>query len=106
MDERRTRAIHLLTTYPQWVPVIVNPMPSSLKLKQRKFLPKRDCTIAQLMYAIRSNAILKSDEALFPFCEGEMPPFGSSIGQLYDNMKSPDKFLYLTIMRENTFGAI
>ena len=73
--------------------------------RTRRFLVPSDLTVAQFVYVIRKRVSLKPSEAIWVFVEREvrgkrkltLPPTSALLGQLYDDAKDDDGFLYLAV---------
>ena len=73
-------------------------------IERHKFLVPNNLTVGQFIYIIRSRIECKSNQALFLFINGKIPPTSQSISLVYDSNKEEDNFLYVTYSGENTFG--
>ena len=60
--------------------------------------------MGQFIYVIRKRLRLKPEEAIFLFVNGQFISSSAIIGQIYDNLKDADGFLYMQYSKENTFG--
>ena len=61
-------------------------------------------TMTKFIFVIRKRIKLESTQALFITINHTMVPAPRLIGELYDEMKDEDGFLYVTYTGENTFG--
>jgi GABA(A) receptor-associated protein len=106
MAERKTECKRVRDKYPDRLPVICERAFNAniAQVDKRKFLVPRDLTVGQFLYVIRSRMKLGVDEALFVFVNGQLPPTGELMQQLYNDHHSDDGFLYFTYNGENTFG--
>ncbi|VDL59461.1 unnamed protein product [Hymenolepis diminuta] len=112
--------------YPDRIPVIVEKHPGSQisDLDKHKFLVPNDITVAQFMWIIRRRLQLSAEKALFLFFDDFVPQsrqvccslfasstffhtsfFAWTMGQLYNERKSDDGFLYAHYSGENSFGS-
>ncbi|XP_061404481.1 gamma-aminobutyric acid receptor-associated protein-like 2 [Lethenteron reissneri] len=89
-----------------YVQVVVEKVPGSQigDIDKRKYLVPADITVAQFMWIIRKRVQLPSDKAIFLFIDKTVPQSSASIGQLYEDQKDEDGFLYVAYSGENTFG--
>ena len=103
----------ILAKYPNKVPIIVEYKSAIFKNKEvkKKFLCPRDINLSHLLYIIRKHHdnFLKPSEALFCFIENTLGNNTQLIGEIYDRYiekkkDSKNKYLYVTIQTENTFG--
>ena len=60
--------------------------------------------LLQLQQIIRKRVRFPAEKALFMFVNNKMFPITSMVGNIYDDNKDPDGFLYVTYCQENTFG--
>ena len=59
----------------------------------------------QLQQIIRKRIHFPPEKALFMFIDNKIYPITSLIGNIYDENKDNDGFLYITYCQENTFGS-
>nr|APU52176.1 ATG8-2 [Dugesia japonica] len=92
--------------YPQRIPIIVEKHPSSrlVEIDKHKFLVPADITVAQFMWILRKRIDLSSDKALFLFVGKSVPQASMTMGQLYEDFRDEDGFLYAAYSGENSFG--
>jgi GABA(A) receptor-associated protein len=106
-DKRLHEATSIIDKYPDRVPIIVEENPSDidkLQLDKHKYLVPVDLTVGQFVYVIRKRLSLDPTCALFLFINNNISCTSDTIGSIYDRQKDSDKFLYITISLENTFG--
>jgi GABA(A) receptor-associated protein len=99
-----TRIIH---KYPDRIPIICEKKHNDKNIPdidKQKYLVSKELTIGQFIYVIRKRIQINSDEAIFLFTNGIIPPSSSTIGAIYDVYKDNDLFIYFTYTKENTFG--
>ena len=86
--------------------MVVERVPNSLipEIDKRKFLVPNDISVAQFMWIIRKRIQLPSEKAIFLFVNKTIPQSSSTMGQIYNNFKDEDGFLYISYSGENTFG--
>lgn len=96
--------------YSSRIPIIVlqpehnNNIP---KLSQYKYLVPDDLTVSQFMFVLRKRIKLDHSKALFMFVDRSVLLNGSMYMDLvYNQYKSDDGFLYITLAGENTFGSV
>jgi len=73
-------------------------------IERHKFLVPNNLTVGQFIYIIRSRIECKSNQALFLFINGKIPPTSQRLIHVYEANKDDDGFLYVTYTGENTFG--
>jgi GABA(A) receptor-associated protein len=78
--------------------VVVERVPNSLipEIDKRKFLVPNDISVAQFMWIIRKRIQLPSEKAIFLFVNKTIPQSSSTMGQIYNNFKDDDGFLYIS----------
>jgi len=105
-DKVSSEADKVMSKYPNRYPVIVQTNDKQLQkqIKKNKFLVPGDISVGYLMHVIRKQITLDSSEAIFLFCNNKMITNTAMINQIYDENKAIDKFLYLKICKEATFG--
>jgi GABA(A) receptor-associated protein len=103
-EERFAQSGNVLLKYPDRVPVIVGTR-KEINLDKQKYLVPRDLTVGQFIYVLRKRIDIKPEAALFLFTENnQLPPNSTLMGNLYQDCKNKDGFLYVSIALENTFG--
>ncbi|XP_060589708.1 gamma-aminobutyric acid receptor-associated protein-like 2 [Ruditapes philippinarum] len=105
-DQRKAESTKIRDKYPERIPVIVERDPKSQiqDIDKRKFLVPNDISVAQFMWIIRKRIQLPSEKAIFLFVEKVLPQSSASMGQVYEEHKDEDGFLYIAYSGENTFG--
>jgi len=105
-DKRLEESTKIRQKYPERVPVIVEKVARSQinDIDKRKFLVPSDISVAQFMWIIRKRIALPPEKAIFLFVDKTIPQSSVSMGQLYEEHKDPDGFLYIAYSGENTFG--
>ena len=110
-EDRREDSMKILSKYPNHVPVIVDIEDETLKLNKYKFLVPRETIISYLIFKIRKQIILESYKGIFLFCDNLMLCNIDMIDNIYNYYlirnkieNYSDRFLYLRLHSENTFG--
>ena len=106
LEQRKSEAEKIRTKYPDRIPVVVERVQNSQipEIDKRKFLVPNDISVAQFMWIIRKRIQLPSEKAIFLFVNKTIPQSSSTMGQIYNNFKDEDGFLYIAYSGENTFG--
>jgi hypothetical protein len=113
LDERITESNKILAKYPFSIPVIVETNDPIIKknIKKYKFLVPHNVNATHLIYSIRRQFDLSSNKAIFLYCDNILISGITMMAEIYEkykernqNSKDYDKFLYITISTENTFG--
>lgn len=106
--ERVKKSQVILEKYPDRVPLIIQPSKNdrlTYPIDKSKYITPRDLTMMQLQQIIRKRVRFPPEKALFMFINNKIYPITSSVGNIYDNNKDSDGFLYVTYCQENTFGT-
>jgi len=106
--ERIKKSQVILEKYPDRVPVIIQPSKTDRDLypiDKSKYITPRDLTLMQLQQIIRKRIRFPPEKALFMFVNNKLYPITSLVGNIYDENKDSDGFLYVTYCQENTFGT-
>ncbi|KAJ8302792.1 hypothetical protein KUTeg_019188 [Tegillarca granosa] len=105
-EQRKAESTKIKDKYPERIPVIVEKDPKSQihDIDKRKFLVPNDISVAQFMWIIRKRIQLPSEKAIFLFVGKVLPQSSASMGQVYEEHKDEDGFLYIAYSGENTFG--
>ena len=106
-DNRLAETKNALEKYPTRVPILVKMRKGSgtFHIEKCKFLVPEELTVAQFLMIIRKRiAKLESNQAIWMFCNGIIPPTTESVGSLYNRCKSKDGFLRIVCSEENVFG--
>jgi GABA(A) receptor-associated protein len=108
-EERFDEVQRIKKKYPEHIPVICekdkNAGPSIASCEKCKYLLKRNMTICEFIYIIRSKINLSPEKGLFFFINGVIPAMNEMMCTIYRNHKSNDGFLYMRYTSENTFGC-
>jgi GABA(A) receptor-associated protein len=105
--ERLKKSQVILEKYPDRVPLIVQPSKNDrvvYPIDKSKYITPRDLTMMQLQQIIRKRIRFPPEKALFMFVNNKIFPITSPVGNIYDENKDADGFLYVTYCQENTFG--
>ena len=108
LEKRLSEFNRIRGKYPDRIPIIIeksetnsNNMPD---LDKHKFLVPSDISLAQFMYVLRQRIKLKSKVAIFLFINNKLISTSSLIGEIYNQNKHIDNFLYIKYAGENTLG--
>lgn len=106
-NHRIDESSRVLTKYSDRRPIICekssrqNDLPD---IDKKKYLVPYDLTMGQFIYVIRKRMQLRAEEAIFLFVNNKIISATSIIGNIYEQEKDPDGFLYLQYAKENVFG--
>lgn len=113
LEKRTFESNRIKEKYSSKIPVIIEMSPGEKNLQdidKHKYLLPNDLTLGKFMHVIRKRIKLNSEHALFFFIVNETNPSGiigspgQSVGEIYNQHKSEDNFLYIRYTSENTFG--
>ena len=112
-EERLTESNKIFAKYPSSIPVIIETYDPLIKkcIKKYKFLVPENVSASHLLCSIRRQFDLSPSKAIFLFCDNILVNGTIMMSELYNKYKEKhkksndfDKFLYITISTENTFG--
>lgn len=106
-EQRKEESRKIRLKYPERIPVVVekHPKTSIPDIDKRKFLVPNDISVAQFMWIIRKRIQLPPHQAIFLFVGRVLPQTSASMGQIYEDHKDEDGFLYIAYSGESTFGS-
>ena len=111
LSQRISESNRVLAKYPSHVPVVVDCDPKLGTLKKNKFLVPSDVNASHLINSIRNQIKFEKNEAMFIFCGDTLLCNTAMMYDVYSNYmqnkkngEEQDKFLYLYVGAENTFG--
>jgi len=100
-----TTSEDILKLHKNKVPVIINISDhSSIKLEKLKYIVPKDITIQQFHCILNKYIKNNEKESLILFINNNLPITTESVGNMYNEHKDKDGFLYITLRKENTFG--
>lgn len=113
LSERILESNRILAKFPHSIPVIIESKNEEImkKLKKNKFLVPYDVSASYLLIAVRKHLQLDSSKAIFMYCGDNIICGTEMIHELYSDYKkkiwdkNTDKFFYVYISIENTFGC-
>ncbi len=115
LSERVSESNRILARYPNYIPVIVETSEKEIakNLTKNKYLVPYDVSVSHLMINIRKNLKVDSKKAIFIFCNNMLVNGTESMNVLYERYRNSlkkndpenaDKFMYVVVNYENTFG--
>lgn len=97
----------ILCKYAGYIPAIILP-DKNIEICKRRFLLPQSENFGFCVASIRKHIKLKPSEAIFFLIDNKIMDMKQNIGQFYEqyklNKKPEDAFLYIQIIKENTFG--
>lgn len=106
-EKRQKEASRIREKYPDIIPIVLEKSDSSdiIDVDKHKYLVPEDMTIGQFMYSVRKNMKIESSQSIFFFINNiTIPRMEDTFGDIYENNKDKDNYLYITFSSENTFG--
>jgi GABA(A) receptor-associated protein len=97
----------LIEKYPNKIPIIVKKYDKEKNLpniNKSKYIVPKEMNFTNFIYIIRKRINLSSEKAIFITINDKLCPSNDTIGEIYDNYKNDDGFLYMNYSSENTFG--
>jgi len=106
LEKRIKESASIMEKYNDRIPVIVETADENLpELDKKKFLVPADLNAGQFSFIIRKRLKLKAEEAMFLFVNDNTLVSSSLLmSQIYENHKHIDNYLYLSVVKEKTFG--
>ena len=110
LNQRVSESNRILVKYPSHVPVIVECDKKIGVLNKQKFLVPNDVSVSHLLISVRKQISLDKSQSIFMFCDYMILCPTVMMSQIYSNYlrnkkdEYEDKFLYINISAENTFG--
>jgi len=105
-SDRLAMTRRILTKHPDRIPFVIIPGRFVPELDKFKFVIERSQTIAYLLSVIRSRIRLRPEQYIYIMI-GEEKVFPSTymrMSEIYEEYKSSDGFLYVSVELENAFG--
>jgi GABA(A) receptor-associated protein len=107
LNNRQAESAKIRSKYPERIPVTVEKVVNTSipDIDKKKFLVPNDISVAQFMWIIRKRIQLPSERAIFLFVGKILPQSSASMGQIYQEHRDEDGFLYIAYSGENSFGS-
>ena len=106
-EKRAQESAKIRAKFPDRIPIIVEKSRNCTvipDIDKNKYLVPSDLTVGQFIYVIRKRIKLDASESLFIFVNNVLPTTSQTLGQLYQDYKDADGFLYFAIQGQSTFG--
>ena len=111
LHQRESESSKILDKYPNCIPVIVETNSKDIILPKNKFLVPYHITASHLLYSIRKTLKVDPSKAIFMYYDGKIVCGSELLGEMYIKYKEKhnigkngDKFFYINLTLENTFG--
>lgn len=100
-----TTANDIMKIHKNKVPIIIN-LPDHLNatFTKTKFIVPNNLTVRQFHCILKKYTTISSKQSLILFVNKKLPMISDTIGNIYENEKSDNNFLYIDVQKENTFG--
>ena len=100
-----TTSEDILKLHKNKVPIIIDTSHSPcIQLEKSKYIVPRDISVQQFHCIINKYIHTNKKQSLILFINNILPVSSESIGNIYNEFKDKDGFLYITLRKENTFG--
>lgn len=105
-EKRITEAKKIREKFPDKIPIIIESIQGSdtLQLDKIKYLVPFDTTVGQLILILRERMKLAPQKTMFLFINNNILPTNKLMGEIYDQYKSNDYFVYGFIASDNFYG--
>jgi GABA(A) receptor-associated protein len=105
-EKRLSESQNMLFKYPDRIPIICERNGNNITLlDKKKYLVPKNITLGQFIIVLRKRLKITKDKAIFCFIKNKLPIISSDMGNLYNENKDKDGFLYLHYSGENCFGC-
>jgi len=91
----------ILAAHPDFIPVILRTPTNPC----RKLNVPRNITFGEFAYQRHKKMRIPSEKSVYFLVAGELPLLAWTMAQVYEEYADFDRFLYVTMCEENTFGA-
>jgi GABA(A) receptor-associated protein len=110
LSQRVIESAKIKEKFPGKIPIIVEKaqkVGSDIpNINKNKYLVPNTLSFGQFIYVIRKQLQLNPDKALFIFVNNTLVPASEMIGEIYNNHRDTDGFLYMVYSGESTFGGV
>ena len=104
-EERQADCTRLKNQYPNRIPVILEFDSMFHKTAEKeRFLVPDDLTLAQFMFAIRTQLKLTPAEGVYLMCKGKFIPNTDFFLEIGEKYSEPCGNVFMRLYKENTFG--
>lgn len=114
LQKRLDEAKKIKMKYPDKIPVVVEIVNSSgmfsffnqsIQLDKKKYLVDKKNKIGDILHIIRKRTKINRTSTLYlHYANNEICNMTDEIGNIYEDKKDADGFIYLLLSSENTFG--
>ena len=98
----------IFNKHPTKIPIIVD-CESKLNLNKNKYIVPNTFEMSQFLFIIRKRLNMSPKDAIFVFIDSDthgskLITASTMLKEIYYKYKEEDNFLYLKVLKENTFG--
>ena len=106
LEERENESHKIILKYPSRIPIIVEKYRDCKlsNINKNKYLVPKDLQLGQFINVIRKRIQMESSQALFITVNNRLCSSNHTLGEIYEENKDEDNFLYIVYTSENTFG--
>ena len=106
IEERVNESRKIILKYPSRIPIIVEKYKDCKlnNINKNKYLVPKDLQLSQFISVIRQRIQLESSQSLFITVNNRLCSGNHTLGEIYEENKDEDNFLYIVYTSENTFG--
>lgn len=107
LNHRKLLSQKILSKFPNCIPLIIGVAKNSRfpELSRYKYLVPKELTISKLLLSVRMEISMDPHSALFLMVNNRICIPSSVIGELYQQFKDQDGFLFVTVCKESVFGS-
>lgn len=112
LSKRIEHSKYLRDTYKESVPFICEFDENEIsqfnlgEKKELKFIVDKHSNYSRVIMTLRKQLKIRSEDALFTFIRGTIPPVSMSILEIDNLFQEDDGFVYISVKKESTFGHI
>ncbi len=105
-ESRFQESSKIILKYPTRIPIVVEKHDNCIfeNINKNKYLVPKDMAMNQFMFIIRKRIKLDPSQTLFVMVNNSLVSGAEVLGNIYENKKDTDGFLYVKYSSENTFG--
>lgn len=105
LEKRSAESAKVRVKYPDRIPVICEKGAGTIpSIEKIKYLVPSRITLGEFAWVIRKRFSLNETTAIILHVNKVAPPINQLMGNLYEDHKDEDGFLYITYSNENCFG--
>ena len=106
LEERKKKSETYIEQNPERVPVFIINKKAAFQLERLKFLIPKTYKIQSLLKTIRNSNKLNKEQSLYISSNKRILSIVKEIGEIYNDDKDEDGFLYLEVTNIEAFGSL